>query len=75
MAKGNALLWEANHLDFEVGAVHILSKNLLKFQLVTGEMWFFVMGAYIPPADMTGVDDLRAGCLALRIVYRFCWVT
>jgi hypothetical protein len=33
---------------------------VLTFQLVTGGVQFFVIGAYIPPADTTGVDDLRA---------------
>jgi len=53
-----ALLWEEGHQDFEVEAVTIVSPNLLMFQLVTGEDRYFVMGAYIPLADMTGVDDL-----------------
>ena len=57
---GVALLWEEGHQDFEVEAVTIVSPNLLTFQLVTGEERYFVMGAYIPPADTTGVDDLRA---------------
>jgi hypothetical protein len=43
-----------------VEAVHIASPNILTFQLVTGEDQFFVIGAYIPPADMTGVDALCA---------------
>jgi hypothetical protein len=55
---GFALLWEEGHQDFEVKAVTIASPNLLTFQLVTGEERYFVMGAYIPPADTTGVDDL-----------------
>ena len=57
---GIALLWEADHQDFEVEAVQVRSPNLLTFQLVTGEERYFVLGAYIPPAHMTGVDDLRA---------------
>jgi hypothetical protein len=56
---GVALLWEEGHKDFEVEAVTIISPNLLTFQLVTREDRYFVMGAYIPPADTTGVDDLR----------------
>jgi hypothetical protein len=56
-----ALLWEEGHQDFEVEAVTIASPNLLTFQLVTGEEHYFVfvMGTYTPPADTTGVDDLR----------------
>jgi hypothetical protein len=61
---GVALLWEEGHQDFEVEAVTIASPNLLTFQLVTGEERYFVMGAYIPPADTTGVDDLRVAWAA-----------
>jgi hypothetical protein len=55
-----ALLWrESENLGFLVEAVSIVSPNVLTFQLVTGGVHFFVMGAYIPPADTTGVDDIR----------------
>ncbi len=58
---GVALLWrELEDQGFLVEAAHIASPNNLTFQLVTGEDRFFVIGAYIPPADTTGVDDLRA---------------
>jgi hypothetical protein len=57
---GIALLWTAGHQDFEVEAVKIASPNVLTFQLVTGGVRFFVIGACIPPADTMGVDDLRA---------------
>jgi hypothetical protein len=58
---GVALLWrELEDQGFLVEAVHIASPNILTFQLITGEDQFFVIGAYIPPADTTGVDDLRA---------------
>ncbi len=57
---GIALLWrELENLGFLVEAVSIVSPNILTFQLVMGGVRFFVMGAYIPPADTTGVDDLR----------------
>ncbi len=61
---GVTLLWEEGHQDFEVEAVAIASLNLLTFQLVTGEERYFVMGAHIPPADTTGVDDLRVAWAA-----------
>jgi hypothetical protein len=32
-----ALLWRAEHWDFEVKAVNIASPNILTFQLITGE--------------------------------------
>jgi hypothetical protein len=57
---GVALLWENEHWDFEVEAIQVRTPNLLTFQLVPGEERYFMMGAYIPPADTTGVDDLRA---------------
>ncbi len=43
-----------------VEAVNVVSLNVLTFQLVMGGVRFFVMGAYIPPADTTGVDDLHS---------------
>jgi hypothetical protein len=57
---GIALLWTAGHQDFEVEAVKITSPNVLTFQLIMGGVQFFLVGAYIPPADTTGVDDLHA---------------
>ena len=58
---GIALLWrESVALGFLVEAVNVVSPNVLTFQLVTGEVRFFVMGAYIPPGSTTGVDDLRS---------------
>ncbi len=38
----------------------ISSPNVLTFQLITGGVQFFVIGAYIPPADTTGGGDLHA---------------
>jgi hypothetical protein len=58
---GVALLWrESEDQGFLVEAAHIASPNILTFQLVMGEDQFFIIGAYIPPADTTGVDDLCA---------------
>jgi hypothetical protein len=57
---GIALLWTVEHQDFKVEAVKIASPNILTFQLVAGGVQFFMMGAYIPPADAAGVDDLLA---------------
>ena len=54
---GIMLLWEADHPDFEVEAVQVLSPNLLMFQLVAGETPFFAMGAYIPPASTATVAE------------------
>ena len=57
---GIALLWKENHRGFEVESAKIVTRNLLTFLLVTGNERFYCMGAYIPPADMLGVEDLRA---------------
>ncbi len=58
---GVALLWrDSEELGFLVEVATVISPNVLTFQLVTGGVRFYVMGAYIPPADTTGVDDLRA---------------
>ena len=71
---GVALLWEEGHQDFKVEVVTITSPNLLTFQLVTGEECYFLMGAYIPPADTAGVDDLRIAWAARpTTVNRSCW--
>ena len=67
---GVALLWrESEELGFLVEAATVISPYVLTFQLVTGGVRFYVMGAYIPPADTTGVDDLRA---ARQTVTRCC---
>ena len=56
-----ALLWrDSEELGFLVEEATVVSPTVLTFQLVTGGVRFYVMGAYIPPADTTGVDDLRA---------------
>ena len=38
----------------------IVTPNLLTFLLGTGNEQFYCMGAYIPPADTMGVEDLQA---------------
>jgi hypothetical protein len=58
---GIALIWrESEDQGLLVEAVNIVSPNILTFQLITEEEQFFIIGAYIPPADMTGVDALCA---------------
>jgi hypothetical protein len=54
------VLWRPGHQDFEVEGVNVASLNILTFQIVMGGVHFFVIGAYIPPADTMGVDDLHA---------------
>jgi hypothetical protein len=48
---GIALFWRDNEL-YEVEEVAMHGPNVLTFELVTGEMRFFVVGAYIPPSDL-----------------------
>ena len=57
---GIALLWKENHPGYKVESARIVTKNLLTFQLATGNEQFYCMGIYIPPIDTMGVDDLRA---------------
>jgi hypothetical protein len=70
-----ALLWEERHQDFEVEAVTIVSPNLLRFQLVTGEERYFVMGAYTPPplTRRGWMTSAPPGLLAPLTVNRCCW--
>ncbi len=46
---GIALLWTAEHQDFEIGAVKIVSPNVLTFQLVTGSVRLFCNRCIHPP--------------------------
>jgi hypothetical protein len=55
-----AMLWKENHQGFEVEPAKKVTPNLLTFLLVTGNEQFYCMGAYIPPADTMGVEDLWA---------------
>ena len=52
--------------------MHVVTPNLLMFQLFTGNEQFYCMGVYILPTDTMGVEDLRvaweacpAGCTPL----------
>ena len=61
---GIALIWKESHQFFEVEAATVVTPNLMTFQLVTGYERFYIMGTYIPPNDMTGVDVLRTAWAA-----------
>jgi len=56
---GIGLIWREDHDGFKVEAVRPLTPNLMSFQLVTGDERFYVMGIYIPPNCMSGVEDVR----------------
>ena len=53
-------MWREGHPGVEVEAARILTPNLLTFQLATGDERYYCMGAYIPPNDIMGVEDLRS---------------
>jgi len=48
---GIALFWRDNEL-YEIKEVAPRGPNVLTFELVMGQIWCFVMGAYIPPSDL-----------------------
>ncbi len=52
-------MWKENCKEYKVELAHIVTPNLLTFQLVTGNEQF-CMGVYIPPTDTMGVEDLWA---------------
>jgi len=49
---GIALFWRDNEL-YEIEEVVPRSPNVLTFELVTGQIRYFVVGAYIPPSDLS----------------------
>jgi hypothetical protein len=57
--RGIDLIWREDHDGFEVEAIRPLTLNLMSFQLVMGNKWYYVMGIYTPPNCTMGVDDLR----------------
>ena len=46
-----ALFWRDNEI-YEVEEVATHGPNVLTFELVTGQMRYYVVGAYIPPSDL-----------------------
>ena len=59
MQGGVALLWKDKHPMFEVENVNARVRNLITFQLKTGDKRFYVMAIYIAPGCTKGVEDLR----------------
>jgi hypothetical protein len=47
---GIALFWRDNDL-YKIEESQICCTNVLSFELVTGKMRFYVVGAYLPPSD------------------------
>ena len=60
---GIALFWRDKEL-YEVEEVAMCGPNVLTFELVTGQMQFSVVGAYIPPSDLgTMLSHIRQSWL------------
>ena len=57
---GIALLWDTAHRDFEVEGLVERTPNVLTFQLVTGRARYYIVGCYIPPTDLGGIEHVRA---------------
>jgi hypothetical protein len=69
---GVALAWREGNLKFEVKLVLFHGPNTMTFQLTMGDDQIYVVGTYIPPNCMRGVEDIRraaeacpAGCKLL----------
>ena len=56
---GVALLWKDKHPMFEIENANARVCNLITFQLITGDKWFYVMAIYISPGCTKGVEDFR----------------
>ena len=56
---GVALLWKDKHPMFEIENANARVRNLITFQLITGDKRFYVMAIYIAPGCRKGVEDLR----------------
>ena len=53
------MVWrESRH--YKVEETRIESANVLSFRVVSGELKFYVVGCYIPPSDLTTLDQVRA---------------
>ena len=61
---GIALVWEDAHDAFEVEGLVERTANVLTFQLTTGEARYFIVGCYLPPGDLGGIEDVRTALAA-----------
>jgi hypothetical protein len=55
---GVALMWKENNLRFEVELMLFHGPNTLTFQLRMGDEQLYVIGTYISPNCMRGVEDI-----------------
>jgi hypothetical protein len=57
---GVTLMWKDDDPKVEVESVLFYNgPNIVTFQLATGDKRFYIIGTYIPPKCIKGVDDLR----------------
>jgi hypothetical protein len=64
---GVALAWRENNLKFEVELVLFHGPNTLTFQLRIGDKQIYVVGTYIPPNCMRGVEDIHRAAEACLV--------
>ncbi len=58
---GVGLLWKDGDSRFKVELVAFKNRpNVVTFQVVTGNCWYYVVGVNIPPNCDLGVDEIRA---------------
>ena len=55
---GVALIWRESW-HYEVEETRIEGPNVLSFRIVSGELKFYVVGCYIPPSDLSTLDQVR----------------
>ena len=55
---GVALVWRDGEA-YEVEEHKVYGPNVLAFELVTGVDRYYCVGAYIPPSDLTALDDVK----------------
>jgi hypothetical protein len=58
---GMGLLWKDGDSRFKVESVAFKNRpNVVTFQVVTGDCWYYVVGVNIPPNCHLGVDEIWA---------------
>ena len=62
---GIALCWKEDNEQFEIEGTKFWNAHVVSFQLVTGVDRFYVMGCYIPPGDISALDDVQRAWRAM----------
>jgi exonuclease III len=58
-SKGGVVLFFRNSVQWQVESIRHFCPNVISCQLVTGQWWIPVVGAYIPPADESTLEFIR----------------